>query len=114
MQKVCPHVSNKKAAFGSVEVRKCWDKIDTQSGGVQNLTKIELRTFVLAVFQHKTFCRFDDISKIQLCDILHHLDYFSVRISCSKTDQGGKGQSVFVAKSSSGIRDPHMLFPPLK
>lgn len=109
MQKVCPHVSNKKAAFGSVEVRKCWDKIDTKSGGVQNLTKLELRTFVLAVFQHKTFCRFDDISKIQLCDILHHLDYFSVRISCSKTDQGGKGQSVFLAKSSSGIRDPHML-----
>ncbi len=63
----------------------------------------------MAVFQHKTFCRFDDITKVQLSHILHHLDYFSVRICCSKTEQGGKGQSVYVLKSSSGVRDPHML-----
>jgi site-specific recombinase XerD len=109
MEKVCPHVSKKKAEFGSMEVRQCWDKIDSKSGGIQNLSKLELRTFVMAVFQHKTFCRFNDISKIKLEDIIYHLDYFSVRICCSKTDQGGKGQSVFLAKSESVVRDPHML-----
>ena len=75
--KSLPHGSKKKAAFGSVEVRKCWDKIDMKFGGIQNLTKLELRAFVMAVFQHKTFCRFDDITKVQLSDILQHLDYFS-------------------------------------
>ena len=109
MEKVCPHVSKKKAEFGSMEVRQCWDKIDSKSGGIQNLSRLELRTFVMAVFQHKTFCRFNDISKIKLEDIIYHLDYFSVRICCSKTDQGGKGQSVFLAKSASAVRDPHML-----
>jgi len=87
--KTLTHVSKKKAAFGSVEVRKCWDKNDTKFGGIQNLTKLELRTFVMAVFQHKTFCRFDDITKVQLSDILQHLDYFSVRICCSKTEPKG-------------------------
>jgi hypothetical protein len=28
--KSLPHGSKKKAAFGSVEVRKCWDKIVTK------------------------------------------------------------------------------------
>jgi len=63
MEKVCPHVSKKKAAFGSMEVRQCCDKIDSKSGWIQNLTKLELHTFVMAVFQHKMFCRFNDIKK---------------------------------------------------
>jgi hypothetical protein len=109
MEKVCPHVNNKKAAFGSKEVRQCWDKIDSKTGGIQNLSKLELRTFVLAVFQHKMCCRFNDIAHVKLDDIVHILDYFTVRICCSKTDHGGKGQSVFLPKSSSNFRDPHML-----
>ena len=109
MEKVCPHVNNKKAAFGSKEVRQCWDRIDSKTGGVQNLSKLEIRTFVLAVFQHKTFCRFNDVAHVKLDDIVHNLDYFTVKISCSKTDQGGKGQTVFLPKSSSNFRDPHML-----
>jgi hypothetical protein len=47
--------------------------------------------------------------KKKLEEIFYHLDYFTVRICCSKTGQGGKGQSVFLAKSVSAMRDPHML-----
>jgi hypothetical protein len=50
MEKVCPHVSKKKATFESMEVRQCCDKIDSKSGWIQNLTKLELRTFVMAIF----------------------------------------------------------------
>ncbi len=87
MEKVCPHNVNKKDAFGSAEVRKIWDKIDTY-GVILKLPKRDLRTFVLAVFQHKTFCRFSDAAAIKLSEVLHTVDYFKIKISCSKTDQG--------------------------
>jgi hypothetical protein len=103
------HRSNKKDALGSTEIRKIWDSIDRKSGDVTKLNRSELRTFVMAVFQHKTFCRFNDISVVKLDDIVHDVDYFTVKISCSKTDQAGKGQVAYVPKSASPIRDPHML-----
>ena len=109
MQKVCSHKSNKKDALGSLEIRKIWDSIDKTHKNVQSLNKTELRTFVMAVFQHKTFCRFSDLSVVKLSDVIFELDYFTVKISSSKTDQGGKGQVVYLPKSSSGVRDPHML-----
>ena len=75
LQKVCPKIANVKEAFGTVEVQKIWDKIDAKSVGIPGLTKIELRTFVMAVFQHKTFCRYSDLSVIKLDDILYNDDY---------------------------------------
>jgi hypothetical protein len=109
MEKDCHHTANKKDALGSAEIRKIWDSIDQKHENVQNLNRSELRTFVMAVFQHKTFCRFSDLSVVKLDDILYDVDYFSVKIRCSKTDQGGKGQMVFMPKASSNLRDPHML-----
>jgi hypothetical protein len=61
------------------------------------------------VFQHKTFCRFLDVSKVKIDDVLFNANYFKIHISSSKTDQAAKGESVYVAKSSSGFLDPHML-----
>ncbi len=100
MEKVCQHNVNKKDAFCSAEVRKIWDKIDTH-GGILKLPKRDLRTFVLAVFQHKTFCRFSDAAAIKLSEVLHTVDYFKIKISCSKTDQAGKGQEVFLPMADS-------------
>lgn len=109
LEKVCPKNTNVKEGFGALEVRKLWDSIDNTYGGVLKLTKIELRTFVMAIFQHKTFCRFSDIAGITLDDVIYNMDYFKVKISCSKTDQAGRGQEVFVVKSASLLRDPHQL-----
>ena len=107
--KVSPHRSNKKDAFGSVEIRAIWDKIDAVYKSTEKMPLVELRTFVMSVFQHKTFCRFSDVAGIKLSDILYDLDYFKVIIRYSKTDQGGLGQTVYLTKSSSLYRDPHML-----
>jgi hypothetical protein len=82
LQKVCATVSNVKSAFGEEEVRILWDKIDSTAGGIQNLSKIELRTFVMAVFQNKSFCRFSDLAVVKLDDIAYTMDYFKVKISC--------------------------------
>ena len=107
--KACKHQSNVKKPFGSAEVRTIWNALDEKYGNVQNFPLDKLRTFVMAVFQHQTFCRFSDIAKIKLEDLLHDVDYFKVHISMSKTDQGGEGQWVLLPKSDSPFRNAHML-----
>jgi integrase len=107
--KTCEHLTNVKHAFGSAEVRAMWDALDEKYGGVQHLPKLELRTFMIAVFQHQTFCRFSDLAQIRLSDVIHDVDFFKIRIKYSKTDQGGEGGYVFLPKSASALRDPHML-----
>lgn len=104
-----PPKIQQKDAFGSDEIRRIWDKIDTELGGVQNLSSSDLRTFVLAVFQHKTFCRFSDVKQLKLKDILFNVDYFKVHIKYSKTDQGGLGQNVYLTCNTSHSRNAHML-----
>jgi len=107
--KACKHQSNVKQPFGSAEVRAIWNALESTYGNVQNFPLDKLRTFVLAVFQHQTFCRFSDVSKITLDDILHDVDFFKVHIKLSKTDQGGEGQWVLLPKSDSPFRNAHML-----
>ena len=109
VEKLCPRNCNKKLPFGADEVRLVWDAIDKKMGGVQNLDKLDFRTFMLAVFQHKTFCRFSDAKNIRLEDVFHNVDYFKIHVRFSKTDQGGKGQWLYLDKHSSHYRDPHML-----
>jgi hypothetical protein len=107
--KACKHQSNVKQPFGSAEVRAIWNALDEKYGNVANFPLDKLRTFVLAVFQHQTFCRFSDVAKITLADVFHDVDYFKVHIRMSKTDQGGDGQWVLVPKSDSPFRNAHML-----
>lgn len=108
LEKACTVRSNKKDAFGSSEVRQIWDKID-RNGGVEKLNNFELRSFVMAVFQHKTFCRFSDAANLKLNDILFHDDYFKVHIRYSKTDQKGEGQEVYLTRNTSSSRNAHSL-----
>ncbi len=48
-EKACTKKSNKKLPFGSAEIRKIWDRIDAEKGGVQNLNFKDLRTFMISV-----------------------------------------------------------------
>ncbi len=102
-------MKNVKKPFGSKEIRTLWDAMDKRYGSIDNIPLFEFRSFVLAVFQHATFCRFSDIAPLKLSDIAFQLDYFTVKIRCSKTDQHGDGQWAYVSTSSSGCRDPHKL-----
>jgi integrase len=109
VEKACPRKINKKYPFGVDEVRQLWDAIDSKRGGVNNLDQKELRSFMIAVFQHQTFCRFSDLKNIKLEDVFYDLDYFKIHVKYSKTDQGGKGQWLYLPKLSSDYRDPHAL-----
>jgi hypothetical protein len=108
-EKACTKKTNKKLPFGSAEVRKIWDCIEAKSGNVSKLNLKDFRTFMMAVFQHKTFCRFSDLQQIQLKDVFHDVDYFKIHVTFTKTDQQGNGQWLYLPKESSGIRDAHML-----
>ena len=101
--KVCKHWINKKEAFGSTQVQLLWNQID-KLGGLQNITLLQLRTFVMTVFQHVSFCRFSDLSALRLDDVLHAVDYFKIHIRYSKTDQAGVGQTVFTLNLSQSTR----------
>lgn len=106
--KVCGYPKKRKDAFGAAEVRRIWDEIDVQ-GGLQALDSVQLRTFMMAVFQHATFCRFSDLKGLQLDDLIFQTDMFKIHVGYSKTDQEGRGQWLIMPKSSSPYRDPHML-----
>lgn len=108
VSKHCCHVDRRKHAFGSAEVRKIWDDLDSQ-GGVGGLDMLKFRTFMIAVFQHTTFCRYSEVKKLRLDDVIHDTDCFRIHVGFSKTDQAGRGQWVLMPKSCSENRDPHML-----
>jgi len=109
LRKVCRKPVNKKAAFGSKEVKIVWNFIETKKGGLCNLTLAEFRTFVMAVFQHKTFARFSDVKVIQLRHVFYDLDFFKILIPVSKTDQAGSGAWVYLTRSVGGARCAHRL-----
>jgi hypothetical protein len=109
VEKVTVRNSRTRAAFGSAEVRLLWDKLEKKHGPIEKWSKLQLRTFTMAVFQHRTFCRFSDLEKIRIDDVLFNADYFKIFIRCSKTDQAGKGSFVYVPKKCTGFRDAHML-----
>jgi site-specific recombinase XerD len=107
--KVCPKVTNLKAPFGSYEVRKMWNALESKYDNICDLPFAELRTFVLAVVQYSSLCRFSDLAVVKLEDVVFQLDYFKICIQYSKTDQKGSGQNAFVLKSVDSVRDAHML-----
>jgi integrase len=109
VEKVTVRNSRTRVAFGSAEVRKLWDKMENDYGSVESWSKLRLRTFVMSVFQHKTFCRFSDLEKIKIEDVIFNADYFKVFIRYSKTDQSGHGTYVYLPKCTTGFKDAHML-----
>jgi hypothetical protein len=104
--KVCPKTTNLKKPFGSVEVRKIWNYIDNKYKDIFSIPIFELRTFVLAVTQYHSFCRFSDLAVVKLSDVTFDIDYFKIVIQVSKTDQQGHGQSAFVFKICGCVARP--------
>jgi site-specific recombinase XerD len=109
VEKSCPRRSNKKHALGVAEIRKMWDTLLSQYGNIENVPDLRLRTFVMTVVQHSSFCRFSDISSLKLNDLVFSMDYYTVNIRCSKTDQAGLGQVAYIPKNDNLYRCPHML-----
>jgi site-specific recombinase XerD len=109
LKKVAPHNQNTKDGFGSLEIRRLWNSILEKYGSIEKCPNLELRTFVMIVLQHATFCRFSDVQTLKLSDIVHEIDYFEIRIRYSKTDQAGIGQTVYLAKNVSPDHNAHML-----
>jgi site-specific recombinase XerD len=109
VSKVTSHVDRKKCGFGSAEVRKLWDKLESKYGNIEAMPLVELRTFVMIVTQHATLCRYSDIQNVKLSDVLHEVDYFEIHIGYSKTDQSGIGQIALLPRAPNVFRDPHQL-----
>jgi site-specific recombinase XerD len=109
LKKVVSHNTRVKDGFGSAEIRKLWNCLEEKFGTVSNWPNAELRTFVMIVLQHGTFCRFSDIRNVKLSDLIHDVDYFQINIRYSKTDQAGLGQTVYLPNVHSMGHNAHML-----
>jgi site-specific recombinase XerD len=109
IEKTCPRKSNKKQPIGVTEIRKIWDKLLADYGTVENVPVLKLRTFVMTVVQHSSFCRFSDIATLKLDDVVYSMDHYVLNIRYSKTDQTGVGQVAYVPKNTHEYRCPHML-----
>lgn len=109
LQKACTTVKNVKNPLGSKEIRLIWDALDKKYKNIADIPLLELRSFVMTVFQHSTFCRFSDLAPLKLEDLSYDLDYFTVTIKSSKTDQSGQGQMAYLSVSTTGFRSPHNL-----
>jgi hypothetical protein len=49
-----------------------FDALSAQYGNIEYWPRLSLRTFKLALFQHKTFCRFSDVANVKLNDLIFH------------------------------------------
>jgi hypothetical protein len=109
LSKTCPKLCNIKQAIGVKEIRKIWDGLLDKFGDITHVPDVTFRTFVMLVTQHASFCRYSDIAPVKLDDLLFDIDYFTINIRCSKTDQGGHGQIAYVPSNDNRSRCPHKL-----
>jgi hypothetical protein len=109
LTKTCPKTCNRKAALGVSEIRKIWDKLETEFSVIENVPLVQLRSFVFMVTQHASFCRFSDLAVLKLDDIVFNADYFELNIRFSKTDQAGHGQAAYVPRNVNTYHCPHKL-----
>ena len=104
--KVCIQNKNPKSGLQASDIRVLWDELEKI--GMENLSLVQIRTFVMAVFLHATFCRFSDAASLKLEDLVYTENYFEVKIGFSKANQSGTPQYCIVPNNCSH-RNPHKL-----
>ena len=103
--KVCGIAKISRKVFASTEISELWNRFFEK---FNDMTKAQIRTFVLIVTLHSTFCRFDCISNVKLHHIVFHEDYIKIIIPFSKTDVNGHGDCVYIPNNGNS-RNPHKL-----
>jgi integrase len=110
IEKVGKRNSNKKCAFGEAELLTTYRYYVKKFGPFENWPLLESRTFMLALVQTVTFCRYSEIQNVEVNDIQFDTDYFKILIKKSKTDQQSRGEYVYIPKMLGTPIDGHMMF----
>lgn len=84
---------------------KIWNRV--LRFGYKSLSLIQKRTFVMIIFMYATMCRYDCLTGIQLKHLVYNNDIFEICIPRSKTDQAGRGQTVYLTHKPQ--YSPHRL-----
>jgi integrase len=109
VDKVAKRNSNKKAPFGEKEIEDTFEVYVKKYGPFQNWPILQRRTFMLAVFQTVTFCRYSEAQNVMIEDVVYDVDYIKILIKKSKTDQAAIGEYVYIPKVVNTRVDAHML-----
>jgi hypothetical protein len=100
---------NKKCAYGKKEILETYHCYVRKFGDFENWPLLESRTFILAIVQTVTFCRYSEIQNVEIADIIFDPDYIKMLIKKSKTDQQSRCEYVNIPKSKNSPVDCHML-----
>jgi hypothetical protein len=62
--------TNQKAGFGESEILKTYSCYRSKFGSFEKWPLLESRTFILAMVQTVTFCRYSEIQNVELADVI--------------------------------------------
>ena len=127
LRKYCNLTVKRRDGFQKSDLYNLWEKI-YQKGGYINLSKSDLRSFVIINFCYATLARFDCASQIKLENLEYQNNVFKITVPKSKTDQQGNGQKIYLAHKPKfsphrllcdyihifNLSEESYLFPPLK
>jgi hypothetical protein len=100
---------NKKCAYGEKKILETYRCYVRKFGDFEHWPLLESRTFILAIVQTVTFCRYSEIQNVEIADITFDPDYIKMLIKKSKTDQQSRGEYVYIPKSKHSPVDCRML-----
>ena len=105
--KLAVRKNNRVEGMEAKEIKILWEKV-LSFGGIEKLSLLEFRTFMMINFCFHTLCRFSCCSVVKTSNLKYYRNYFQVNIPKSKTDQEATGQETVLVKNE-GKYDPHML-----
>ena len=95
LKKVCKLNKSERKGLDKEMLDKIWKKVNN-SGGIKNLSALDLRTFMHINFSYHTLARYDCASQVKIGDLKFKNDHFEITIRKSKTDQAAEGQKVYL------------------
>lgn len=105
LKKVAKPKKSLRKGFQHKQLLKLWKSVNLF--GFQNLTFVEIRTFVMIIIMYFTASRFDCMSNVKLSNVTYANDFIKIIVPFSKTDQSGEGQIVYVPHIK--FYDPHAM-----
>ena len=80
-----------------------------QKFGPKDASLADVRALSICLLGFAAFLRFDELSKLRLCDVTIHGDHMELFIESSKTDQLRQGARVVIARTNTDLCPVTML-----
>ena len=76
--------------------------------GARDASLADIRALTFCLLGFAGFLRYDELSKLKLCDITIYEDHMELFIESSKTDQLWQGAIVVIARTGTNLPHTHV------